>query len=412
MGKKTPQVEAYQNCIKSLSDKQAAPTPSEFAKKWVEDNPKDDYQRVRQSLKTTYRKLLSKEQRVNKLIEEHVKDTNGNIAQVDSFWHKTKEFSVRYKMPQIVDDFDYELVINNIVKRYKEKERPLPQVIETNERCLNLVKSDVHIGMRTDDGIFSFKWDKEEFMDRVDKLLLDVFKKVDREGAYQKLVIYDLGDSLDGYNKLTTRGGHELSQNMDNIESFEAHVEGNVYLIEQLVKRGVAKEYVFDTIGNDNHSGDYGIIAQIAVRKIVEVMIPNQVKFNIRRKFISHSIFGEHCEIITHGKDAKYMRSGLPYQLSPQHINYINQYIALSGIKSKFIRLYKGDLHQLGFQQTQGFDYYNFMSFAPPNAYGQVNYMTAKSGYSLISYDANSSDIEVVNRTFKNEVYVNSNDTI
>ena len=43
--------------------------------------------------------------------------------------------------------------------------------------------------------------------------------------SYHSIYVVNLGDAVDGYNKETTRGGHELPEILDNKEISEAFIE-------------------------------------------------------------------------------------------------------------------------------------------------------------------------------------------
>jgi hypothetical protein len=77
------------------------------------------------------------------------------------------------------------------------------------------------------------------------------------------------------------------------------------------------------------------------------------------------------------------MFKGLPLKLDDRTINYINDYIRFYDIKSKYIHVEKGDLHQIGYNKCNTFDYRNFMSFAPPSSWVQHNFGDCYSGYSI-----------------------------
>ena len=98
---------------------------------------------------------------------------------------------------------------------------------------------------------------------------------------------------------------------------------------------------------------------------------------------MEHFTYGNHTFILTHGKDSKYMNRGLPFELNPTAINFINDYIEHYEIKTKYIHLEKGDLHRVGYSRTKKFDYRNYMSFAPPSAWVQHNFGDCYSGYSI-----------------------------
>ena len=77
------------------------------------------------------------------------------------------------------------------------------------------------------------------------------------------------------------------------------------------------------------------------------------------------------------------MNRGLPLNLNDRAINFINDYLDHYDIKTKYIHVEKGDLHQVAYQRTKKFDYRNFMSFAPPSAWVTHNFGDCYSGFSL-----------------------------
>jgi hypothetical protein len=107
------------------------------------------------------------------------------------------------------------------------------------------------------------------------------------------------------------------------------------------------------------------------------------VEVDILERFIEHRTYGDHCFVLTHGKDKEQMKGGLPVVLNDKAIRLINDYIEHYDINSKFIHVEKGDLHQIGYQRTKKFDYRNFMSFAPPSSWIQHNFGDSYSGYSI-----------------------------
>jgi hypothetical protein len=142
------------------------------------------------------------------------------------------------------------------------------------------------------------------------------------------------------------------------------------------------------------NSGNFGHTANIAIQMLIERQYEKSaIEYIVIERFMEHFSYGDHTFILTHGKDPKYMKRGLPYKLTAEAENFINDYIEHYGIDSKYIHLEKGDLHQIGFEKTNRFDYRNFMSFAPPSAYGQHNYGDGYGGFSIQVVPKHSSEI-------------------
>ena len=116
---------------------------------------------------------------------------------------------------------------------------------------------------------------------------------------------------------------------------------------------------------------------------MIECSGAKNVEFALLEKFMEHFVWGDHCFILTHGKDNKHMKRGLPLVLNDRTINFVNDYIDHYNIRSKYVHVEKGDLHQVGYQRTRKFDYRNYMTFAPPSAWVQHNFGDSYSGYSV-----------------------------
>lgn len=141
------------------------------------------------------------------------------------------------------------------------------------------------------------------------------------------------------------------------------------------------------------NSGDFGWTANMAIKMSLEQMFDN-VEYILLDKPIEHFFYGEHCHLLTHGKDKSLMVRNWSLQLTDKIANLIRQYIDHHDIRSKYIHLDKGDLHSLGYAREPKFDYRNFMSFAPPSQWVQANFGVSYCGFSLQVIPKNSNQIE------------------
>lgn len=306
------------------------------------------------------------------------------LNSVGHYWHKGQHFSIHAK----ANELSYLEAIRDIIKELPAHKLP-PLIASKKKGCISLkaTLSDMHVGMEPNpDGraLFGYRYDAEIFREHLDKVYHAVLKEHARYGTFDVLVLDDLGDGLDGWDGFTTRGGHALPQNMDNVTQFKTYVFGKLDLIERLYKAKVAKKMYVRNVSNCNHAGNFGHTANIAIQMMIErLYAKTAIEYVILERFMEHFEYGDHCFILTHGKDMKYMKRGLPFKLTPDAENFINEYIEHYGIRSKYIHIEKGDLHSLGYERTKRFDYRNFMSFAPPSAYGQHNYGDGYGGFSI-----------------------------
>ena len=206
-----------------------------------------------------------------------------------------------------------------------------------------------------------------------------------------------MGDQQDGYEGKTTRGGHELEQNITTAGVFEHCIVIMIRFIENLVRAGICKKIVYQTVVNSNHSGTFSHLVAIAVKQIIQRMYDTDlVEIDILEKFLEHRYYGDHAHVLSHGKDDKYMKHGLPRFLNAKAIDLLTDYIRHNDIdrNAKYIHVKKGDLHVITHDDTNNlFDYRNYGSFAPPSAWIQTNYGISKSSYAIQVLEKKSSDI-------------------
>lgn len=307
---------------------------------------------------------------------------------VTRYWHKSESFSLDVR-EDIVTDRDLGEVFSEIVDRYSKDFTPIKirkQPIKVNKAC-KVTITDSHVGMNPnadENSLFQYEYNQDIYKESISKVYQSILKEFKTHGTFDLLLLDDLGDLADGWNGYTTRGGHVLPQNMTNAEVFEVCVDTYVELIRSIVESKVANKVILRCISNDNHSGDFGLIINKAIQKIINLMYSKDVvEVDILSRFLEHRIYGNHCFILTHGKDKNQMNRGLPVILNDKAMRLLNDYIDHYEIDSNYIHVEKGDLHQIGYQKTKKFDYRNFMSFAPPSSWIQHNFGDSYSGYSI-----------------------------
>ena len=304
-----------------------------------------------------------------------------------------------YKDAEVVNTVNLiEKSIDNVIKKHKSIKNVFkPSKSKHNKKALKVTISDDHVGLEPNpngNSLFNYEYNGDIYKESYIKVFNSVLKEFSTHGKFEILLLDNLGDEQDGWNGLTTRGGHQLEQNMSNAEVFETCIDTKVTFIKSLIKNKVAKKIILRKVVNDNHSGDFGHTINIAVKKIINLLYSDDVvEVETLTKFLEHRIYGDHCFILTHGKDAKMMFKGLPLQLNDKTINFVNDYINFYEIKSKYIHVEKGDLHQIGFNKCNTFDYRNFMSFAPPSSWVQHNFGDCYSGYSIQVIPKTSNEI-------------------
>lgn len=258
-----------------------------------------------------------------------------------------------------------------------------------------LVLTDIHIGMNPDaEGISMYgnSWNIEDINATRERIVQEV---VSRRWS-DVLVIEQLGDLLDGFNAKTTRGGHDLPQNMSNQEQFDNAVSFLVYLVDDLYSHFSLIR--LENICNDNHAGDFGYMACQAVKMILEAKYEG-VEVTNHKSFISHYIIGESVSVISHGKDKVHNKFGFKPQLDPKQIEKIDQYIKFHNLyQHKHIRFAKGDSHQAIFDDTTSndFTYNSYPALSPASEWVQSNFKNSKRGF---SYESEERGTGIVTRS-------------
>lgn len=304
-----------------------------------------------------------------------------------------------YEEPEVRQIIDIvEGSVDRVLSRFSDivPWKPKEQKKES-QKAIKVTTSDDHVGLEPNpknNGLFKYEYNAEIYAQSCEKLFQSIVKEYNTHGTFDLLLLDNLGDQEDGWNALTTRGGHTLDQNMSNAEVFETVLDVKIKLITSLVNAGIANKIILRKVANDNHSGDFGHIINLAVKKMIKLLYSEDiVEVDTLTRFLEHRFYGDHCFILTHGKDKEKMNRGLPLKLDDQTIKFINDYIRFYDIKSKYIHVEKGDLHQIGYNRCSAFDYRNFMSFAPPSSWVQHNFGDSYSGYSIQVIPKHSNEI-------------------
>ena len=248
---------------------------------------------------------------------------------VKHMWLKTKQSSIFVKNPEYIEpqtevELEKEIDFTNIFKDLITPVK-LPKIERKLDLSIfdRLVYTDVHIGMEVNQNGYSLydgAWNEAE----VDKRLATMVSQTLINKQSDTLIIHELGDFMDGYDAVTTRGGHSLPQNMDNQKAFDVGLSFKIRLIDALIPYYNKIECI--NICNDNHAGSFGYIVNSAFKAYIELKYEN-VKVVNQRKFIDHYIVENRCFILTHGKDDKNMKFGFKPHLDAVQIEKIKNYI-------------------------------------------------------------------------------------
>lgn len=252
--------------------------------------------------------------------------------------------------------------------------------IQSNNKSLLVCLSDRHIGASVEsNSLYDNEYDPEKYSQRLMIALSEIINQADGQ-TYDELIIADLGDLLDGYEGLTTRGGHKLVQNLSSREQYDTFLKYEKVFWDKLVENKIANTYVFVACSNANHDGAFGYTAYRAIEEYLNIKYP-QIETNVFDKFIDH-IEVDNLDrplIFSHGKDETYKRSGMPLNLDLKTESFISDYMRNKGISEGIF--IKGDLHQESYNSSKTIEYINTPSMFGSSGYIQTNFGDGFAGF-------------------------------
>ena len=287
------------------------------------------------------------------------------------------------------DEIDFDKIISKHIKPVEVKIKKQQSQSDFDV----LTYSDVHIGMDTNskgNSMYATEWNADEVIKASDKMYNELIKNQQSD----ILIVDELGDLLDGFNGKTTRGGHDLPQNMTNEEVFDCALKFKMKLLDNLIH--YYKEIRFNNVCNDNHAGSFGYFVNSAFKSLAEQKYRN-VKVNNYRNFISHYYVNDVCFVITHGKDDSTLKFGFKPHLDTKQIEKIDQYLKQNNVykKAKKIIFKKGDSHQCLFDLagSDDFYYFNYPALSPSSQWVQNNFKKGRRGFVIESFKGTENTI-------------------
>jgi hypothetical protein len=216
------------------------------------------------------------------------------------------------------------------------------------ELGLIIYLSDMHIGAFNNNRKTLYNdnnYNKDTVLERLQQIIEEIQNKVNTYGVFDKIIVINLGDALDGYDGKTTRGGHILPQNMDNETQFMVFIEAITSFIETLHIKNFGNSIEYYSVNGGNHDGSFGWVANKSLELYFSARYP-EMKVRIFDKFIDVMEYGQHTFILTHGKDDSDKKFGFPMYMNDKTENYFNQFLDNNGIYKDNIHIISGDLHQ------------------------------------------------------------------
>ena len=250
---------------------------------------------------------------------------------------------------------------------------PVDFVVKKNPngtKSLMVYLSDMHIGAYvSNEGVYDNEYNEAEVNRRLSKVLEKIasYKDIDN------LIIFNLGDAIDGYNASTTRPGstHKLPQNMSNKEQGQVLLRQMSGFFNYIQKNIPHNSLHFYSVGHSNHGGDFehSIITALAI--MLESM---GVVSYVSTRPIDHLTLDDKTIIFMHGKDNLDQFKNFPLVINDRTELYLNEYIYHHDISGDIL-VVKGDLHQSATSHAKLFRYKSVGSL-----FGSSNWIHANFG--------------------------------
>lgn len=256
--------------------------------------------------------------------------------------------------------------------------------------------ADAHIGCSNDNSLYENNWDSFEYRKRRLKVIDSLEEEIRSHGDFSKAIFVNLGDTMDGFNGQTTRGGHTLPQNMTNKEAIQTYAKVEFEFWDILMNKFPTLCFEQYDMENSNHSGNgWDSAANLVVSTYLEAKYPNRIKVTSETGLIASFKYGKNNIIYTHGKDEKYMKSPYPLNLNDQTETKIKQWMDLNGIhfnKEENFLFIKGDIHKYNYNEGKFVDYINCPSIMGSTDWIMHNFGLSKPGifYAILQEDGSN----------------------
>ena len=282
----------------------------------------------------------------------------------------------------------------NITVTNKPAYKTQPSEFIESDKDLILHLSDMHIGAKVESGaLYPNEWNERELMRRLSSTL----DKIQSFGHFNTIVINLLGDNLDGMDNQTARRDHFIPQNMDNMEQVNTFVNVMCWFISSIKLNNICNNIKLYSVREGNHDGCLGYAASVAALSCIKSIYP-EVETTQFTEFFGYYEFKSHKWLICHGKDAKFMRKGMPLNLDDRNKIRLYEYLDSRNITGTGIHIIKGDLHTENINSCLKLDYRNVLSLFGASDYSNMNFPRNQFG---ISYELFIGD-NLVRGTFEN----------
>lgn len=258
------------------------------------------------------------------------------------------------------------------------------EVVSTKD--LNLYLADMHIGSMVCSGTL-YSENKNYGIDEIRRRLDAVLRNLTLFGRLDNLNLCLMGDMLDccGPTNKTARLDHSMPENMDGFEQADAYLSIMTEFVAKIVNLKICNHINLYSVRCGNHSGAFEYVATKALFNALNAQYPEEfVKTKIFDEFFGVFEQDQHTFVITHGKDDRFMKRGLPLNLDDKSKMRIYEWLDAMGIHAPNVHIVKGDLHSSSYNSCHRLDYRNVLSLFGASDYSAFNYSRNSYG---VSYD-------------------------
>lgn len=281
---------------------------------------------------------------------------NAIIKKVEEERIRHNEQRVKELTKEVLNLKDRQNQLKTILGEVNYPNSPIKFSFKSRTKTLIISLSDIHVGASvSNNSIYYNEWNEEELNNRLELIV----KSLSKFDEIDNIVVFNLGDSLDGYKGETTRGGHLLPQNMNDKEQVKVFIRQMLQFFDNLYETfNVPMSYY--CVGESNHDGDFGWLANEKLASMLELKYPD-MPIEIFDKYMDFVEINGTMFILSHGKDNKDMFRNLPLVLDINTESKINEYIDYYGLKqvTDNIIFVKGDLHQSALTHGKKFSYWS-----------------------------------------------------
>lgn len=315
---------------------------------------------------------------LNSLDKNEISDLKKTASNLASKLRDAQDVSKA--VADVVSNLDLHKIVDEL-QLYDESK------LSDDDSTLIVWLSDMHVGASVGEtSIYSNNYDMDEIEYRLDHVLDCVKDEIYNNKLINKVIVVNLGDSLDGMDGYTVSRTHRLDQNMDNKEQLNNFLTLMTKFMLNL--RTIISDVSYKSVGESNHDGDFGYAANVA---LVAVLKSLNIDAEVSDGFYLNFYTNERLYICCHGKDTNDMNRGFPLLLNTTVENKINEYL---DSKKLFPNVYpkitfaKGDQHQHAITYGRRFKYHSMPSLFGSSSWIHKNFGNTPWGAILTTVDS------------------------